>query len=92
MLWALPIVIAIQYWGLYFSKVGWCGFNDCYIDTASPNVGGTLTVLALSVLAVTAVLFIAPWTRNLRLRFIAPPIYAVAVAAATLVWLMIASV
>lgn len=94
LLWALPIAIAFQFGGFFVAKLAWCGLRNCGTVLSSsepPDVYNTVIYLFLGALLATIVLVIAPWTKRLRLRFIAPPAYAVTVALACLVGLAMAS-
>lgn len=94
LLWALPIAAGFQFAALFLAKLSWCGMRNCgthLTNTDLPNVSNTLMFLFLGALLAAIVLVIAPWTKRLRLRFIAPPVYAVIVALACLVGLAIAS-
>ena len=90
LLWAIPIAAFIQYYAFVTARIAWCGLRACHgLGSAlnEPFVFETLAALLIGAVLSAAVLMLAPWTKNWRLRLIAPAIYSSVIATAILVWL-----
>ena len=83
LLWALPLAAAIQFYSIVAARLAWCGLRDCHGPGSSlnePQVLETLVALSIGVVLSTVVLVLAPWTKRVPLRLIAPPVYSFLIA------------
>ena len=83
LLWALPLAAAIQFYSIVVGRLAWCGLRDCHGPGSSlnePHVLETFVALSIGVALSTVVLVLAPWTKRMPLRLIAPPVYSILIA------------
>ena len=83
LLWALPLAAAFQFYSIVAARLAWCGLRDCHGPGSSlnqPQVEQTFVALAVGVALSTVVLVLAPRTKHVPLRLIAPPVYSILVA------------
>ena len=83
LLWALPLAAAFQFYSIVAARLAWCGLRDCHGPGSSlnePQVLETLVALSIGVVLSTVVLVLAPWTKRVPLRLIAPPVYSILIA------------
>ena len=83
LLWALPLAAAFQFYSIVAARLAWCGLRDCHGLGSSlnePQVLETFVALSIGVVLSTVVLVLAPWTKRVPLRLIAPPVYSILIA------------
>lgn len=71
LLWALPIVLAVQFPIAIMVKLNWCGFTNCMAlggRSDLPGAGAVLFILLFDACVTAGVLTLAPWIVPLRLR------------------------
>jgi hypothetical protein len=85
LLWALPLAVLFQCYSFVAARLAWCGLRDCHGPGSSlnePLVGDTFVAFSIGVILSTVVLVLAPWTKRVRLRLIAPPVFSILFAIA----------
>lgn len=94
LLWALPLAAAIQFASLFVAKVAWCGLQNCgthLSGSSGPDVWGAVVYVFLGALLAAVVLVVAPWTKRVKVRLVAPPVFTGTLGLLILVGLAVAS-
>lgn len=94
LLWALPIAFVLQFAAFFVAKLAWCGLQNCgtRLTGSDPSdIWDAVVYVFVGALLAAFILVVAPWTKQLKVRLIAPPVCTGAVGVLTLVGLALAS-